>query len=98
MLPLAGSPMPNPVTSLPQLQDIELRHQQEAQEELARWDQRYKLRSATLAQLRALAAHYGLAGRSRMRKGELVAALEDALGIATAPAPQQQQQQAQQQQ
>ena len=80
-----------PPPSLPQLQDIELRHQQEAQAELSRWDQRYKLRSAPLAQLRALAAQHKLAGRSRMRKGELVAALEDALGIAATAAPQQQQ-------
>jgi hypothetical protein len=60
---------------------------------LSRWDQRYKLRSAPLAQLRALAAQHKLAGRSRMRKGELVAALEDVLGIAAAVAPQQRQQQ-----
>lgn len=84
---------PTPHISLPQLQDIELRHQQEAQAELSRWDQRYKLRSAPLAQLRALAAQHKLAGRSRMRKGELVAALEDVLGIAAAVAPQQRQQQ-----
>ena len=74
--------------SLRQVLDIEVRHQQEADEELRRWDRRYKLRSAPLPQLRALAAQHKLAGRSRMRKGELVAALEAALGTAAAaPSP-----------
>ncbi len=39
-----------------QVQDIEQQQQREAQRELARWDERWHLRSRPLAELRALAA------------------------------------------
>ncbi|KAL4434331.1 hypothetical protein ABPG75_000772 [Micractinium tetrahymenae] len=68
-----------------QVQDIEQQRQREAERELARWDERWRLRSRPLSELRALAARHRIAGRSRMRKQELVAALEAELGFAPPP-------------
>lgn len=42
----------------------------------AEWDQRFALRCMTVPQLRAAARDYGVAGRSRMTKQELIDALE----------------------
>ena len=68
-----------------QVHDIEQQRQREAQRELARWDERWRLRSRPLAELRALAAQHRIPGRSRMRKQELVAALEAELGFVRLP-------------
>lgn len=52
-----------------------------AEVELRRWDDRWALRSRPLGELRALAASHRIAGRSRMRRRELLEALEAALGF-----------------
>lgn len=63
------------------LQDIEKQQQREAEKELRQWDQRFSLRTKPVAELRSLAQQHNIAGRSRMRKRELVAALEAELGF-----------------
>ncbi|KAL4423238.1 hypothetical protein ABPG77_000030 [Micractinium sp. CCAP 211/92] len=82
----AAPPSPPPLHPW-QVQDIEQQQQREAQRELARWDERWHLRSRPLAELRALAAQHRIPGRSRMRKQELVSALEAELGFVQLPAP-----------
>ena len=64
-----------------QVQDIEQLRQREAAEQLRQWDLRWTLRSKPLTELRALAAKHGVAGRSCMRKQELLAALESRLDL-----------------
>lgn len=51
------------------------------QRELSLWDQRWSLRTRRLSELRAMAQQHSISGRSRMRKNELVAALESTLGL-----------------
>ncbi|KAI3438992.1 hypothetical protein D9Q98_001404 [Chlorella vulgaris] len=63
------------------LHEIEKQQQRQASKDLKRWDARFALRTKPLAELRSLAQRQNIAGRSRMRKMELVAALEDAFGF-----------------
>eukprot|EP00798_Chlamydomonas_sp_ICE-L_P014803 gene14803-20858_t len=44
------------------------------------WDQRYQLRQMSVLQLRAMAREKNIPGRSKMKKAELVVALEHELG------------------
>jgi hypothetical protein len=74
------------------LQDIEQRQYREEQAAMRHFDARLGLRTKTLAELRALAQQHNIAGRSKMRKRELVAALEASLGIGVQQQLQQQRQ------
>ncbi|EFN51719.1 hypothetical protein CHLNCDRAFT_139886 [Chlorella variabilis] len=79
--PLFGLGWPNREQQLQKtLHEIEKQQHKEAVKQLRRWDERFSLRTKPLAELRALAQKHNIPGRSRMRKPELVAALEAKLG------------------
>ena len=61
----------------------ELREEALSEDHSARgtWDRRMELRAMTVTDLRVLARTRKVAGRSRMRKAELVAALEELEGL-----------------
>ncbi|GAB4816649.1 hypothetical protein N2152v2_003695 [Parachlorella kessleri] len=58
---------------------IESQHSAEAEQALRLWDERFQLRNRSLPELRSLAQRHNIAGRSKMRKRELVEALEQKL-------------------
>ncbi|KAL4521493.1 hypothetical protein Ndes2437B_g07924 [Nannochloris sp. 'desiccata'] len=60
---------------------IEAKRAREAAYELESWDRRWKLRKKTLPELRQMAAKMKISGRTKMRKPELVAVLEERLGL-----------------
>ncbi len=76
----AAEPAPSPLEA--QVREIEARRAAEEARRQADWDARWALRVRTLPALRALAAEHGVRGRARMRKAELVAAVEAARGLA----------------
>ncbi len=76
----AAAPAPSPLEA--QVREIEARRDAEEARRQADWDARWALRVRTLPALRALAAEHGVRGRAKMRKAELVAALEAARGLA----------------
>jgi len=60
---------------------IEELQQQEADRLLSLWDRRWQLRRKTLPELRSIAASFSINGRGKMRKAELIAAIEDTQGL-----------------
>jgi hypothetical protein len=69
---------------LDELRRIELRRQRENELAMNTWDLRWQLRMSTLRELRGLAAERGVVGRSRMKKEEIVRALEEQMGLSSA--------------
>jgi hypothetical protein len=55
---------------------IAQREQEELEVELKEWDQQMGLRRMTVKELRVIARERSVAGRSKMRKAELIAAIE----------------------
>jgi len=74
----------NSNTRLDELRRIELRRQRENELAMNTWDLRWQLRMSTLRELRGLAAERGVVGRSRMKKEEIVRALEEQMGLSSA--------------
>eukprot|EP00873_Tetraselmis_striata_P012699 jgi/Tetstr1/432963/TSEL_022300.t1 len=62
------------------LASIQQREQVELADALATWDEAMALRMKTVKELRVMAAQLQVRGRSRMRKAELIAAIEVARG------------------
>lgn len=71
-------------TRLDEVRRIELRRQRENELAMKTWDLRWQLRMSTLRELRGLAAERGVVGRSKMKKEELVRALEEEMGLSSA--------------
>jgi hypothetical protein len=59
------------------IERVEEERRAEEERNLALWDARFTLRTKTLPELKSIARRYDIVGRSRMRKGQLVAAIED---------------------